>query len=164
MVRACRINGTVVDEDEVRMLFRTVSDIDRLAATGGFLYKARFDEDVAHIGVLPVIEGAARNYHYEITLDNDEWPSLSGAFFPDRTVQALCLPRRGQTPTSADTYVMREQIERFSLFVVEYGFPIERGFDWITVQWLTETDIFENVPKSIGEVATDHLLRPADGN
>ena len=164
MVTACRINDREVDEAEARILFCTLSDVRRLSATGGFLYKARFDEDVSYIGVVPVIDGAARNYHYEIPLGSDQWPFVTGAFYPDGSVQALCLPRRRQELSAADRFEMRVQIEKFCSFALRYGYSAEGKFDWITVNWFSETAVFDNVPISIGEVVSAQQLRSVDGS
>jgi hypothetical protein len=149
----CTLNGRNATPGAVRELLSIVADRDRLTANGGFLFRAHMTGSRAFFGVLPVILEGVRYYHYDIRLGTSAVPVLVGEFDPDESVRILCPPTGGHDRSPYDIPAVRFQVSLFCRFITSHGYPGERALDWITMNWFSETGLFDPEVCTVGDAA-----------
>lgn len=113
-------------------------DTARLRASGGYLFKAKFDEDGGSLGIIPAFSDGERGYHYNITLPGEDAFTFIGGITTEGEVNCLFASKE-ILPEHVEVYRAHyHHLAKMFTSASEGPFPL----DWITRKLFSDYRLF----------------------
>ena len=147
------LNREILNQKEIKKIFKSIQNKKILKQKGGYLFNSSIRDSDFYIGIIPVLIEGERSHHYDIKLEYEDLYKLTGFFNVDGTIGMLFTPSdKNGIINSEFKKRLRNCYIKTAGLLVQYGFPEQTGFDWITQKILAEIGIFEPVPQTLGHL------------
>ncbi len=148
------LNGKTGKPKIAKPFIRALNTPAILIEKAGFLFKATVDGDHLILGVTPYFIEGARTWHYDLVMPVENEFTLIGSVNADGHFSIFFKPTSDElTPAQKTNYA--DNYIRFARFLHASGLRSEGPLDEITIQLLTEANLFAPIPESI--LALSHL-------
>jgi hypothetical protein len=129
-----------------------------LTEKAGFLFKATVCGDLLVLGVTPYFIEGQRTWHYDMVMPAENEFTLLGAINADGHFTILFTPISDEL-TTFEQIAYGDNYIQFAQFLLASGLESEGPLDAITIQLLTEANVFHTPPTSLAELARLSLDR-----
>lgn len=142
------LNGKGMDKTDFIERLSWLLDAARLRVSGGYLFKARFNDGGGILGIIPAFSEGERGYHYTISLPGEDSFTFIGGITPEGEVNCLFVSKE-ILPAHIEVY-RAHYLHLAELFASasKESFPL----DWITRKLFADYDIFPENILSLREI------------